>query len=313
MLAAASSDLTAETVRGLLGRAAPAPLVAGAVSMTVGLLFLALRWRSMMPDRARVHVVPLTGLFVIGTLLNYALPGPVGEFVAAALAGRRFGIPAEQAFAAGIHARFVGLTVAGLVAAFLFVAIDLPVPPGTEGWIGAAVAAIAAGAALLGALSSRPAALELCSQATLGRFRRTARAHASTVRLAGALRSVTHLGPRTYALAALWALCGHACVIGGIWIAAGALGASPNLGGVAFTYAVATAGAVVLFAFPGAQVGWDAMFASLLVTTAGMSVSDALAVTLVVRAQQLLVVAGGALALMRQVASLGDDPAASVR
>jgi hypothetical protein len=62
---------------------------------------------------------------------------------------------------------------------------------------------------------------------------------------------------------------------------------------------MATAGAIVLFAFPGSQVGWDASFTSLLVTTAGLTLPQALATAMVVRVQQLVVVGVGALALLR--------------
>lgn len=313
VLALAASDLTADTVRGLLDRAALGPLLGGAAAMCAGLVFLALRWRAMMPDRDRVQVLPLTGLYLVGTLLNYALPGPVGEFVAAAMAGRRFGIPGEQAFAAGVHARFLGLSVAGAIAGTLYLFADLPVPEGLDTWIAVAVLAIGGGAVALGALSAWPRGLELLSAALFGRFALTTRLHAAGVRLARSMEAVGRLGVRTYATGALWALCGHGCVISGIWLVAYALGAAPPLAGVAFTYMVATAGAVVLFAFPGAQLGWDAMFASLLVTTAGMPVADALAVTLVVRAQQLMVVAAGAGVLLRQLPALGDESTAAAR
>jgi len=159
--------------------------------------------------------------------------------------------------------------------------------------------AIVLAALALGALSARPEVLREASRATFGRVRLFARLHASVERLADALASIGRLGPARYALGAFWALCGHAAVIGGIAIAASGLGASPDPAGLAFTYAVATAGAVVLFAFPGSQVGWDAMFVSLLVGTAGLALPDAVAVTLLVRVQQLFTVLLGGVALLR--------------
>ena len=54
---------------------------------------------------------------------------------------------------------------------------------------------------------------------------------------------------------------------------------------------------IVMFALPGSQVGWDAIFLALLTTTAGLSMPDALAVAIVVRVQQLCIMGLGAFAL----------------
>jgi ABC-type Co2+ transport system permease subunit len=76
---------------------------------------------------------------------------------------------------------------------------------------------------------------------------------------------------------------------------------------------MSTAGAVVLFAFPGSQMGWDAMFASLLAAVAGVPAADAVAVALVVRVQQLLLQVGGALTLLASSRANRDDPGPPVR
>ena len=64
-----------------------------------------------------------------------------------------------------------------------------------------------------------------------------------------------------------------------------------------FSQCAVTAGAVVLFAMPGMQVGWDAAFATLMVTAVGLPLEFALAITVLVRCQQLVVVSVGALVL----------------
>ncbi|MFN7145320.1 MAG: lysylphosphatidylglycerol synthase domain-containing protein, partial [Myxococcota bacterium] len=220
LLAAASTDLTGDAVQAIWARSDPRYFVLAVALMTTGLVFLALRWRAMMTHREGVTIVPLTSLFTIGTLLNYALPGPVGEFASAALAGRRFGIAPEMAFAAAIHARFIGLSVAGVAAGVAFLVTDLPVPEGVHRGMGVAVAAITVGALALGGLSAWPQGLRAIAGATVGRFRVLSGLHASVVRLADALGSVGRLGPARYAVGAFWALCGHACVVGGVAVAA---------------------------------------------------------------------------------------------
>jgi hypothetical protein len=95
----------------------------------------------------------------------------------------------------------------------------------------------------------------------------------------------------------LWALCGHTTVATGIWIGAMAIGATPVWGGVLFTYLASAAAVVALFAIPGAQLGWDALFLGFLTATAGVSPADALAITALQRLQQILLLFIGAAAL----------------
>lgn len=291
------TDIGAAEVADLWARASPAYLSAALVVMTGGMVFLAFRWRSLMTEPEKVQVLPTTVILVIGTMLNFVVPGPVGEFAAAAMAGRRFGIAPEMAFAASVHARFLGLTVAGVLAALAFLLGDVPVPP--EIHTMALVASVAMGVGGLGllGLSMYPEVLSRISELTLARLPLLRRLHPMVMRLASALASIGRLGPARYLKAGLWAMTGHICVISGIGLAAVGLGASPNVGGLVFTYAMATAGAVALIAFPGGQIAWDALFCSLLVGSAGVTLPDAVGVTLVARVQQTLLIALGALAL----------------
>jgi hypothetical protein len=64
-----------------------------------------------------------------------------------------------------------------------------------------------------------------------------------------------------------------------------------------------------MFALPGSQVGWDAIFLSLLTATAGLSVPDALAVAVVVRVQQLSIMVAGAVALSWIARGIAQEPA----
>jgi hypothetical protein len=276
-------------------------LFAGCGMMTVGLVFLAARWRALMPTRTKVQLMPLTAILVTGTLLNYALPGPVGEFVAAGMAARRWKLPPEQTFAAGVHARFVGLALAGLVALALFLLADMPVPDGYQTAVGSATALVASGGVALFILSSRPALLRGVGRGILSLpiwpVRMVSTLQPRCDQLA-ALATVGNLGFRSYVVATAWALGGHACVVGGIGVVAIGLGATPNLAGLLFTYAMTTAGAVVLFAFPGSQVGWDALLSGLLAFSAGVPLTTAVGVAVIARVQQLFVVVLGAVAMV---------------
>ncbi|GDX80594.1 hypothetical protein LBMAG42_24050 [Deltaproteobacteria bacterium] len=272
--------------------------------MTSGMVGLALRWRAFFPAGVRADLAPLTSILFVGMLLNYALPGPVGELVGASLAARRFGIRTEAALAAGLTARFIGLGVAGLVALILVMSGWVPLPEGAGPWIRVATVMIAGGACVLAFLAAFPGRLEQAADATVGRAAEVRGlgwlrpVHSAAVRFAHALGALGRVGVKPYVRAIFWAFVGHALVIFGVWIAGHGLGQAPAVPGLVFTYAASTAGAVALFAMPGGQVGWDAMFASLLVSSAGMDVSSALALTLAVRLQQLTLVFLGGIALV---------------
>lgn len=299
VLAVSNTDMGSAAIHDIWERLSLLRVILAFSLMTVGLGFLALRWRALMPGDVRhVEIGTLTVFLMIASLLNYALPGPVGEFAAAAMVSRRFKMPAETALAAGIHGRFVGLGVAGGAALLLLAIFPMPVPEQYFTWIALATVAIGVGVISLAVMSARPEFLRKFSAMTIGKISFLGFLDQSVARFCDALGSIGRLGLPAYGRAGLWALCGHSCVIGGILVAAHGLGAQPHIAGMAFTYAIATAGAIVLYAFPGSQVGWDGMFCSLLVATTGMVLPDALALTLVVRVQQLLVVALGALALV---------------
>ncbi len=301
-IALATVQLDVPAALAVLHRARPAWIVAAMALMTTGLVFLTARWRSLMPTDRPVPLLRLTGILTAGTLMHYAVPGPVGELVAAGMAADRFDVGVEQAFAAGIHARFVGLALAGTIAALLFFVLDLHVPDGYRTALGASAVAIGVGAVVLFVLSARPDLLRRTGALVFTQRVWPARwselGQSRVVQLADALAAVGHLGPRRYAEAAFWALAGHAAVIGGIEMTALGLGAAPDPAGLVFTYAMTTAGAVVLFGVPGAQLGWDAMFTTLLVATAGLPLQIALGVVVVVRSQQLVVAVLGAIALI---------------
>ena len=305
VFAASQLAVSEAAVATLRQRADPVGVLLGVSGMTVGMVFLALRWRTLLPRPAEVAVLPLTGILMIGSLANYALPGPVGEFVAAGLAARRFGVAAEVAFAASVYARLLGLFSAGVVASAIYAFGGVVPAPGMAQWVAAAMVGLATVAVALGALSLRPALLEQVASWSIA-----GPARAPLRRLASALSSQVRLPAARWALALGWALVGHLCVIVGIFVAASALGASPSALGLVFTYAASTAGAIALFAFPGSQVGWDAMFAGLLVSVGNLELSEALATALIVRVQQIFIVCMGAVvAIVEAARPRGDERA----
>lgn len=316
VLAVSRTDLGADRVEELWARTSVAPLLLALVIMSAGLCFMGLRWKALVPGGERLPVLGMTGAVASGMLLNYALPGPVGELAAPMLIQRRYGFPAETTLAAGIHARFVGLASAGAFAGVAWALGDMPVPQDYLLLIRGAAVAIVLGAVGLGLLSGRPGLLRWLSQATVGRMtgpgffgRASAKVHDAVVRVADSLGRVGRIGPRRYATAVLWSVCGHTAVATGIWVGALGMGMDPSPFGVVFTYCAATAAVVALFLVPGGQLGWDALFCAFFTVTTGVDLPDAVAVTVLVRVQQILLLLVGALSLTVMTARLPDSGA----
>ncbi|MEE2751435.1 MAG: lysylphosphatidylglycerol synthase transmembrane domain-containing protein [Myxococcota bacterium] len=268
LIAMFPTDLPLGEVRRILSNTNPMGLVAGLVVMTFGMAFVAIRWRALMPAAKDVGTPSLTGIVCAGLMLNYALPGPVGELGAAMLVRHRHGIPATTALAASVHARMIGLSLAGILAAITYLFAELPIPADHHDTVAIATICIATGATGLGLLSAFPGWIRKGSSLTLGAIatrlpqklgKVAQRTHETVMDLADALAQTGRLGIKRYLAAAFWALAAHASVTVGIWLSCQAMGFNPYLPGVLFTYCAATAAVVALIAFPGSQVGWDAL------------------------------------------------------
>jgi hypothetical protein len=295
-----------DTLSALRERADLPMLALSQLVMAAGMTCMARRWRALIPGGEALPVLPVTGILCAGLLLNTSLPGPVGELAAAGLIQRRYGLPATVAFAANIHSRLIGLSCAAVLALGAWAGGSMPTPPGYEAVVGLAAVVITLGALALGVASWRPDWLEWAANLTLGTLAarmpgapgRVARSGlVLALEVSRALHDVARHPPLTWARAIFWAFAGHATATTGILLGAWAVGLDPSLAGVLFTYCAATAGVLVLFAVPGAQLGWDALFIGFFVATAGVGVAEAVLVMAMVRLQQLLLMAIGAVAL----------------
>lgn len=296
----------AAAIAELAGRARPGLLSLALVSMTAAFFFMGLRWRALMPPESGARAGALMAIICAGLLLNYALPGPMGELGAAWLAGRRYRLPLAVTLASGVAARLVGLATAALTAAMVWLLADLPVPVEYRPLVGGAVVVIGVAGAALAALTARPEPWQALAQRLLqplarrpgGVGRLAARLLGAFQRTTDDLREVVRQRPSAWLRAVGWSICSHGSVVLGVSFAVAAFGAKASLPGLLFTYATTTAGAVALFLLPGSQLGWDAMFMGLLVGSAGLPLVEASAVALLVRVHHLLVMLLGALSLV---------------
>ena len=291
------AHINTESVSEIIERAKWLPLVASMVIMSAAFLFLGKRWASLFPPPHNPPGRGLAAILCAGLLMNSALPGPVGEFGAAWFAHKRYKVPLGMSLATGLGSRIIGMIMAALAALACWVWARPEVPPDYATPI--EVAAIVVGLMGLGliAVLLRPEWLIQTSQFTIGRFARLAAINRTVTEAGQALTAIRNSGFSAILQCIAWSGIAHTCVLMGIALAAYSLGSEPSAAGLLFTYATTTAAVIVMFALPGSQVGWDAIFLALLTTTAGISLPDALAIAIVVRVQQLTIMGAGAIAL----------------
>lgn len=306
-LAVGRSAIDGAAIEKIIARTTLWPMLLSMAIMSTAFVFLGHRWRALLISEPRPPGLGLAAILCAGLLLNSALPGPVGEFGAAWFAHRRYRVSLGLSLAAGMGARIIGMVVAASAAAVCFGLARPPVPETYRHAIDLTAALVALLAIGLTAVVWRPEWMVAVSSKTIAKVRLTRRLDETVHEAAAGLISLRTQGPWAYIRCILWSIGAHGSVYLGILIAAWSLGSEPSLSGLLFTYATTTAAVVVMFALPGSQVGWDAIFLTLLTTTAGLALPDALAVAVVVRVQQLVIMAIGAGALTWLARTAAED------
>ncbi len=295
-----------QALHDLLGRSDPWGVLLGVLIITAATPIAAIRWRCLLPPAARVPGATwsLTWIQCVAVLFNYALPGPVGELVAADLAGRRLPISTSEALMARVVVRLLGLGVAALLAAGVFLLAPLPLPDNAREVTAAAVLGLLLGAGAIGLAAARPRALQGLVARLLAPLDdhsgwiglAARRAHQAADSLLEALAAIGRRGPGPLLRATLWTFVGHTVSPTGVAVAAWSMGIDLPWLGVVFTNAFVIVGALALFLFPGSQLGWDAMYCTILAGSTGASLADAATVTVLTRAQESLLVLLGVVA-----------------
>ena len=308
-VAVGRSAIDQAAIEEIVGRANWLLMFLSMVVMSLAFVFLGHRWRVLFPGEEKPPGSGLAAILCAGLLLNSALPGPVGQLGAAWFAHKRYRVALGMSLAAGMGARIIGMVVAASAAAICFVVARPPVPEEYRAAIDMTAALVAILAVGLTVVICRPEWMVSISRLVIARFRPLSRLHKTVEEAAEGLLGLRSQGPAAYLKCILWSVLAHGTVYLGIAIAAWALGAGPSMSGLLFTYATTTAAVIVMFALPGSQVGWDAIFLTLLTTTAGLSLPDALAVAIVVRVQQLAIMCIGAAALtwLARTAPVGEE------
>lgn len=246
----------------------------------------------------------MTAVVAVAQLLGSALPGPLGELAAAGLLKKRGGVPIEEALASTVHARVLGLLSATLLA----LAVQLVAPPAfPDNWrlallVGAAAAAVGA-LGLLGLVLAAGWLERWPEPSFMARLEARDRPLASLVvrglragrKFVEACAGIGGGGPHARAFG--WAVLALACAAGATTSTLHGLGVPHDLAGVLFSQGAISVIAVVLVFLPGLAASWDAAYVALLVTTAGVPLVPAVAVTGLLRIHQSVLMAFGAPAL----------------
>lgn len=259
-------------------------LLIGWGCMVATMWILGLRWRVLLKNTT-VSRLFFGATLSAGLLINYALPGPMGEIMGGWLLKREDNTPIVEGLTASTLARLIGLFTAaiGSVGLWWFVEVDIPE---VENMMRVLLLGIGCGAIVLIVLSIQ-------AENIAKRFEH--KEEHNPLRLVGkALMQVQKLSAMQLLWALLHSTIGHSIAFMGIWLSLLALGSSPSPIDIAFVYLVGTCCGTVAFLFPGSQFTWDAIFTGLLMSAAGYLSGDALLAVGVLRIEQIAMMLFGA-------------------
>ena len=294
-------QLQSTHIRETILSADPLLLAVSTLTMSLAFLGMGLRWRALMP--VKPPLFPISGIICAGLLLNYATPGPLGEVAAAYFVSKRFPLSFSKALASGVIARMLGLISAAILGASIWIFCPLTIDSDLILPIQLiALFSLSLGLGLLSLLLfpqfwsglTKPRSDEK-KQSKIQQYMFFAqeKMHQFSLDAADLGQSLNS----SYVWAIFWSCFSHSAVILSIVLMGMAFHADGSLYGIIFTYAITTAGAVLLFALPGSYIGWDALFLGLLLSTAGMTQTESFAIVGIVRIQQLGYMLLGAISL----------------
>jgi uncharacterized protein (TIRG00374 family) len=263
-------------------------LLGGWCCMVATMWILGLRWRVLLRNTT-VSRSFFGATLSAGLLINYALPGPMGEFMGGWLLKREDNTPIVEGLTASTLARLMGLFTAaiGSVGLWWFIEIDIPE---VERMMQILLLGIGCGAISL-------VVLRVQSDKIAKRFEHKEPKHPLRL-VSTALMQLQELSVKQVLWALLHSTIGHSMAFVGVWLSLLALGGSPSPIDIAFVYLVGTCCGTVAFIFPGSQFTWDAIFTGLLMSSAGYLSGDAILAVGILRIEQIAMMLFGAIPLL---------------
>lgn len=255
--------------------------------MCFAIFLLGYRWKVLLPQNQGVSGGFL-GINLGGALLlNYSVPGPFGEFVAAWMLEKCHGIPITIGLTTGAVARLLGLLTAALGTLIFWSIVDLSFAE-SQLILWTLVLGIGLGTGLLLALFLLPQKMLTLISAKDNKLTSLLRSFLESI------ISCIENGLAPLIQAAIWSIIGHSVAFLGIWFSLQAIIPTESVIGVLFTYLAGTCCGAIAFLIPGSQLAWDAIFAGLLTSTTSYSIEEAVLLTGVLRIEQLgMMIVGG--------------------
>lgn len=259
-------------------------LLLGWVFMVGTMWILGLRWRVLLSNTTAPRSFFGASLSA-GLLINYALPGPMGEIMGGWLLKREDGTDIIVGLTASALARLLGLFTAavGSIVLWWWVRIDIPLAKDALQFL---ILGIGCGGILLILLS-------LNAEKLFEKVQDKAENHPLRL-VAASMLQVRQLNFVQIILALGYSALGHGTAFLGVWLSLLAIGGTPNAIDIAFIYLVGTCCGTVAFLFPGSQLTWDAIFIGLLISAGGYDTGSATIATGILRIEQLAMMLFGA-------------------
>ena len=245
---------------------------------------LGLRWRALLIDTTASRTFFGASLSA-GLLINYALPGPMGEVMGGWLLKREDNTPIVTGLTASTLARLIGLFTAAVGSILLWWSVEVDLPMANVA-LQTLIVGIGCGGILL---------VVLCLQADAIAKRVGDKDTYHPLKLISeAILQIRRLSIVQLIEAFTFSVIGHGTAFIGVWFSLLALGGTPSPTDIAFVYLVGTCCGTVAFLFPGSQFTWDAIFIGLLVSAAGYDPGSATIATGVLRIAQIAMMLFGA-------------------
>ena len=265
---------------------------------------VSLRWRALFApqDKKRLSPFFMTGVLCVAFVFNFVLPGPVGEGISAWILHKKDDVSFGDALAGLGLSRVIGLATACLIAGLVYILAPFAIP---DKWVLALE--VATGLLSMAAISLLAVVifpqvpkkvLKIMQGWLIFQWEWQQRLFGLADTFLDALLNTASRGWKAYAESSFWAMFGHCMVALGIYCGVIAMGKDAEWSAVLFTYAGSIAGSIAMFLLPGSSIGWDILFAETLSITANLELPVAIAVTAIVRLQQVLVALFGVLMVL---------------
>lgn len=245
---------------------------------------LGLRWRVLLSETTASRSFFGASLSA-GLLINYALPGPMGEIMGGWLLKREDNTAIITGLTASTLARLIGLFTAAIGSVVLWWWIDIELSIAKTA-LQVLILGIGCGGIILIALS--------VNADRIARKVQDKEDYHPLKLVGGSLLQIRQLSLGQLVQAIVLSTFGHGTAFMGVWISLIAIGGTPSPVDIAFVYLVGTCCGTVAFLFPGSQFTWDAIFVGLLMSASGYDFGSATIATGILRVEQIAMMLFGA-------------------